>query len=715
MLVLTAQQMGFRRTGLALAVAGVFAAPNVLAEADDIEKISVWSTQVKTSALYLQEQDIANKQADHISDLLRSIPGIDVGGAHSLNQRITIRSMDDKDLKISIDGAAQNSYMYHHMGNLQIHADILKSVDIETGTNSVINGGLGGAVRFETKQAADLLADGASMGGRVSVGVADNAGHRFSFTGYGELNEQLDFLAYYNQVSRDNYEVGGGKIKDQTGEQIAGTDGTVRGLEGKVHDALVKIGWNINAQQRLALSYEAYQDKGDYSYRPDMGLATDLVFEKGLGTPLLWPTEFTRDTLTLSYDLDWGQGSLLKASVFSNTSELYRDEAGWALSPNPRFSGHAGQVTGEAKNSGFNLLAETPFDALFTDENHSVTYGLDYLKHDTDFHKVSTDSSVAESQESAKNIAVFVQDRIEFESGLVMIAGVRHDSYELDAKVVSNDYSELSLSLAAEYQITDNLLVKLSSTELFKGPEIGEVFAGAGLRDSENSAIEAETGLNSELAVAYQHHIGQSMTWSAGVTAFSTQIDNYIFDSAMKPNPKHRWDQWKDNIGDMRIEGFEAYSQFTHNTLSLQLTYAQSSSDLSAFAQYTQLDGARLEREQGDTITTQVAYQLTDYDLDIAWEAMLVGGIADGHFLGGASMNNEKQSYAVHNLSAHWSPSALPALNIRLGIDNLFDEFYASQSSKNGITGHPLAGEEGLFLMDYEPGRNVKASVAYQF
>ena len=28
-------------------------------------------------------------QADHISDLLRDLPGVDVGGAHSLNQRIT--------------------------------------------------------------------------------------------------------------------------------------------------------------------------------------------------------------------------------------------------------------------------------------------------------------------------------------------------------------------------------------------------------------------------------------------------------------------------------------------------------------------------------------------------------------------------------------------------------------------------------------------------
>ena len=90
-------------------------------------------------------------------------------------------------------------------------------------------------------------------------------------------------------------------------------------------------------------------------------------------------------------------------------------------------------------------------------------------------------------------------------------------------------------------------------------------------------------------------------------------------------------------------------------------------------------------------------------------------GGGGGKFLGGASMNNEKQSYAIHNVSLRWSPSQVNGLNVRVGIDNVFDEFYASHSSKNGVTGHPLAGEDGLFLMDYEPGRNIKASIAYQF
>lgn len=270
----------FKISSTSLAVVTVLTSSAVFsAESEDteIERVTVWSTTVNASSMYLKEEAIASKQADHISDLLRSIPGVDVGGAHSLNQRITIRSMDDKDLDISIDGAKQNNYMYHHMGNLQIHADILKSVDIDVGNNSVINGGLGGSVRFETKQARDLLQSGERFGGRVQVGAGDNSGQTYSATAYGLMTDSVDFLGYYNLVNRENYEVGGGEITDSNGDVIEGTDGTVRGLEGELDDALIKFGWEPSDNQRIQLSYEKYTDEGDYSYRPDMGLATDIA------------------------------------------------------------------------------------------------------------------------------------------------------------------------------------------------------------------------------------------------------------------------------------------------------------------------------------------------------------------------------------------------------------------------------------------------------
>ena len=81
----------FSQCALASAIAIAFSSTSALAEteqAKDIEQITVyWGTGVKASSMYLNKENIATKQADHLSDLLRTIPGVDVGGAHSLNQR----------------------------------------------------------------------------------------------------------------------------------------------------------------------------------------------------------------------------------------------------------------------------------------------------------------------------------------------------------------------------------------------------------------------------------------------------------------------------------------------------------------------------------------------------------------------------------------------------------------------------------------------------
>ena len=565
-----------------------------------IERVHVWGTEVKSSSVYMGGTAIETKQADHISDLLRTIPGVDVGGAHSLNQRITIRSMDDKDLTITIDGANQNTYMYHHMGNLQIHADILKSVDIEVGSNSVINGGLGGAVHFETKEAKDLLAEGETFGGRVQGSYAENSSSGLSFTGYGQLSDNFDFLAYYNFVDRDNYTVGGGKILDANGNEVPGTSGEVAGLEGEVKDALIKFGWDLDAEQRFEVGYESYQDKGDYSYRPDMGLATDTAITQSLQVPLLWPTEFTRETLTLNYDANWGESSSVKAALFANESELNRDESGWAQ--NPKFAGWAGDITGTATNTGLHVIANSLLGELI---EHELTYGLDVVKYKTDYRASLLNGSVNQSKEQAVNSSAFLEDNIDFGNGFVVIPGVRYDSYDIASAVVDNTFNQFSAALAAQYTFANSFIVKASSTQLFKGPEIGEVFTGAGSRDNANKNIAAETGFNHELAFAYEDGVLGADSFTAGLTLFKTQIDDYIYDHAQLPDGGPR-DTWKDNIGDMEIDGFEFYTGYALGKLKLQLTYSVAESELSAFEQYSSLDGGRLDRQQGDTISAAV-------------------------------------------------------------------------------------------------------------
>ena len=664
-----------------------------------LEETRVWGTRVVASSLNLDQQAIELKQADHISDLLRPIPGVDVGGAHSLNQRITIRSMDDKDLRISIDGANQNTYMYHHMGNLQIHADILKSVEIDVGTNSVVNGGLGGAVRFETKEAKDLLTPGRQVGARLEATGSSNSGHNLSGAAYAQLGDVVDVLAYYNHVQRDNYEVGGGRILGADGGELPNTDGEVRGLKGEIDDALLKVGFDITRNQRLSFSYERYADQGDYSYRPDMGLATDLAITASLQVPLLWPTEFTRDTFTANYDAEFGH-TTLKAALFTNDSTLWRDESGYAN--NPDFASWAAIVEGEADNSGFNVLAETRLPGQVS---NTLTYGVDVIRYETHYRAAYTESdSVDTSAEEATSSAVFVQDRIEF-GKFAVIPGLRYDEFDLESVVATKTFDEVTGSLAAEFRPLQPLVFKLSATQLFQGPEPAEVFIGAGLFDEANPDLEAETGRNDELSFAYGDSVLGASYFSLGATVFRTDIEGYIYQYA---GPA------KDNVGDMEVSGVEAYIGYDLGGLSTLLTYSDAESELDAYAEYDSLDGARIDRQQGDTWSLSVDYQLTVTDLTLHWDVMHVGDVPAGPDLDGATLDNAKAGFTVHNISARWLPrGGLDSLELTLGVDNVFDEFYASQSSRTGVSFHPRFGQ--LFLTDYEPGRNIKATVAYRF
>ena len=202
-------------------------------ETTQLEEVSVWETQVVSSSLNLGENAIETKQADHLSDLLRDLPGVDVGGTHSINNRINIRGLQDENLDITLDGAkVQNANMFHHIGNLLINPDILKKADIQVGTNSVVNGSLGGSVAFETKDGKDMLDAGKDFGARISSTYNSNDSIGGSITGYGKVSQNTDFLVYHNYLNKNDW-------KDGAGLETFGSD-------GEVQNTLVKLGHNLS-------------------------------------------------------------------------------------------------------------------------------------------------------------------------------------------------------------------------------------------------------------------------------------------------------------------------------------------------------------------------------------------------------------------------------------------------------------------------------------
>ena len=121
--------------------------------------------------------------------------------------------------------------MFHHIGNLTLNPDILKSADIQVGNNSLTQSGLGGSVYFETKDARDLLRYDEDFGARIYGGYASNDNQQGSLTLYGFLSENVDAMIYGHYVTRDDF-------KDGDGNQTFGS-------EGDVYNILTKIGYQL--------------------------------------------------------------------------------------------------------------------------------------------------------------------------------------------------------------------------------------------------------------------------------------------------------------------------------------------------------------------------------------------------------------------------------------------------------------------------------------
>ncbi|MAK59716.1 MAG: TonB-dependent receptor [Ponticaulis sp.] len=648
--------------------------------AKELDTVQVWGTTVESDLLTLTEDQISLRQADHLSDLLRVVPGVDIGGTHSVNSRINIRGLDDRELDIYIDGALQTNYLYHHMGNLLINADILTAADIEVGANSLTHGGRGGAVRFRTKTAEDMLrGSDQPFGARLMASYNDNAQTAYSATGYGQIGETVDGLIYYNQVDRDNF-------KDGSGRDTIGSDGTTENL-------LAKFGFEPTDNQRIQLSYDKLDDSGDYTQRPDMGVLTN----QAITGDILLPTDYTRETINLSYDLDLGDLFRLSATVYGNDLELTRDET----NPNIRVQGGNTLKRATADNQGFNLIATS--DLNWGPVVHGLTYGIQMFEQDLIFDPDLTASSDTLVKQSSENIALFIEDQISLTNYARIRPGVRVVNHEVKYLNTgeTGSFDDVLFALAGEVEPMDGLRFLASYTDLFSGPELAEPFTGAGSTKIVNANLQPETGQNLEIGLRYATDFAGGQLGLGG-NIFETTIDDFIGEVAV---PGTTTGETQDaNLGQLEVAGYEVSLNYAHGPWDFLLTHNSSDFDTSALNTASVSESFR---EVGDTSGYELSYFFESWNLSLA---------ANGQFIESktTSLGADKESYDVHNIMARWDDAfGVNGLSFIGGVDNVFDATYTSHASRLGATFHPVFGP--LILNDVEPGRNVKLTVSKVF
>ncbi len=623
------------------------------------------------------------QQASHLSDFLNVVPGVTIGGTSSVNQRIRIRGLEDSNLKVTIDGARQEGKLFYHMGDITIDPDLLKQADVAVGNNSVTlgNDALGGAVAFKTVDAADLLKPGQKIGAKLKAGYASNNDELLtSATVFGAPSDNVDLLAYY------------GKRDTSSGE-----DGEGRELfeDSESESFLLKAGAYVGEDHHVGASFSRTDKEGTFPFRPDFpSLGDDPI-----------PQKVKRDTYTLDYNFNPASSLIdVDTTIYQTETQISRDND---PKTSPGYDWDA-----KVKTTGGKIENTSVIDAA--SGRHKLIAGLEHYKKQSDFYtaKDRTTKLPASGEDSAKNTSVYLEDQWQM-GKFSLTPGVRYDRYEApDFVAGGKTYDNVVGALAASYEIAPRTQVFASYTQLFNGPDLSQaIFNRDGAGTVVNNDLKAEEGDNTEVGIVTTLRDLTTANDALQLSGkyFETNIENYIefIRSGLScgPNLGNDCQGAVNKDEDYKIKGVELAADYKMNNFSMGLSYAhaRSKGEDTGYSFYSQTGSAA---DAGDKYMVNLAYQPTD-TTELGWRSTYVAPVTQTFISRGEVTEIKKPSYDVHDIFMSYLPTQVEGLKATVGVYNIFDETYASHASRFD----PLKDDS----TDFEPGRNIKASLTYQF
>jgi hemoglobin/transferrin/lactoferrin receptor protein len=613
------------------------------------------------SVLQITQRDLEQRQASDLEDTLSLDPSITVGGSTGVAQKIYVRNLGEGLINVSVDGATQAGSLFHHTGRIAIEPDLLKQVEVQPGTGNASDGpgALGGAIRFVTKDADDLLAPGRRAGALLKYGYFSNSrGHKGSATGFARLNDDWSALVSIVRSEHDDME-------DGDGNRLTGSDSRQQVVLGKLTG-------QFGRGHSLRVSFENLDEEGTKLRRPE--------WAPGPANPE-FHMETGRRTATLGYGFQPDTTGPLDLRATFNYSEADILQIGpW------------GPYMGTVESRQLDLRN------THRTGRHELVYGLDHRADevaagpDTDPDSVSEDSTVT---------GVFVQDNLALAEQVSLSLGARYDRYRLD-DLAGQDFDDdgFSPNAGLTWRVTPKFSVTASAATAFRGAQIADAFR---VDIHENDpALKAEKARNYELRFLYQ---------AAGVTFEAGAYTNRIEDVVTNTVP---WGRFYTNAGDLETDGLFARVSHATDKTYLSLQYNQAD---------TTLDGRVATRYQYGSLVSRIGDTwVADFSwrpfrgFDLGWNTRLVQGVDNivvpEIITGIPGGTIDKPGYVTHDLHARWTPAALPGVTFTLTVKNAFDKLYRNHGSLEDMTAFPdFDGVVGA----YEPGRDIRLSASLRF
>lgn len=599
-------------------------------EKSEIETILVQENDSLRPATSINSERIEQIQAEDIKESLKGVSDVFVGGGQKSAQKVYVRGVEDTQLNVTVDGARQSGYLFHHQGRLSVDTELLKKIEVDAGTGDALSGpgALGGSLRFETKDPQDLLLPGQRYGALAKLRYATNADEKGASLGvFGQPYESLGFLLYGNFADAGNYHAGGGD--------------TVGYTAGKPKGGLAKIVVTPSTDHKVSLAANLREDNARRSLRNHFG---DLPFNPPNDQ------EFGSETYTLQHTYNplnpWMN---LRTEIYSTNTHMSQDSG-------------TGKSKAEAQSTGVQISNKMNFTEL-----NSLTLGSDYNVDRSEGIRTSGSES-----ETGKIFGLFAQGLYRPWESWAFTAGLRYDNYNL-VDVADNEINahHISPNLKALYQINKTWSVYASWAQAFKGATPMEAYVMSNVKSvTPVSDLKGTTAETTEVGATSQWH-----NWTVNVSLYSTVLKDAIQVSTNRTTGA----MTRSNaVDDLRFQGVNLNTSLDMDPVSVRFGYAHNKSEYgSEPLGYTAFDKGS---SFGDRFTLGLDYKLPQYGLLLTWDTLVTLDLTEV-----PSGALEQPGYDVHDLSVTW----IPTERWRMGASvlNIFDKKYVAQGTPYQVQG----------------------------
>ena len=676
--------------------------------------------------------------ANDLSQIIRTMPGVNLTGNSSSGQRgnnrqIDIRGMGPENTLILVDGkpvGSRNSVRYGWRGERDsrgdtnwVPADQVERIEVIRGPAAARygNGAAGGVINIITKKAGTQTHGSATVYTSFPTHKDEGATKRMNFGLSGPLTDTLSYRVYGNvaKTDADDADINEGHESLRTGNQIGTLPAGREGVRNKDVNGL--LSWHLTPEQTL--EFEAGFSRQGNIYTGDTQNTNSNATVKNL---LGHETNRTyRETYSVTHRGDWDFGSTLAYLQYEKTRNRRINE------------GLAGGTEGIFSNSDFytatlhDLTAHgevnLPLDAGV---DQTLTLGSEWVEQKLDDPSANTQttseggavsglaSTGRDTSSEAHIFSLFAEDNIELFEGTMLTPGLRFDHHD----IVGDNWSP---SLNLSHQLTDTLTLKAGIARAYKAPNLYQLnpnyllySRGQGCYGQTtscylqgNDSLKAETSVNKELGIEYK-----ADGWVAGLTYFRNDYKNKI-ESGLSPVGSATGGtgtyanaavyQWE-NVPKALVEGLEG---------NLTIPLAEALTWNNNFTYMLQSKN----KETGDVLSVTPKYTLNSmldwqasndlsFQASVAWYGKQKPKKYDYH---GArvtgSSNNQLSPYAIAGVSGTYAITK--NLSLTTGVDNLFDKRLFREGNAQGV-----ANIDGAGAATYnEPGRTLYTSLTASF